>query len=160
MQSSGKDFGEFIPLFVLQVLNISGNSDITELPPEMGLLSRLWNLNTRACSLQEPLKSMIDSKKYKTMDVIGYLKVQGDHSTFFALRDKTSHFCYRFSGSFCPDLLLIVYCLCSSYTEYTRGCKTICPHEADDCWSAGHWQDVPPGAAQARGDWVIQEEAS
>nr|XP_045599191.1 leucine-rich repeat serine/threonine-protein kinase 1-like isoform X5 [Procambarus clarkii] len=58
----------------LSVLNISGNIDITELPPEMGLLSRLWNLNTRACSLQEPLKSMIESKKYKTMDVIGYLK--------------------------------------------------------------------------------------
>ncbi|KAB7496364.1 Leucine-rich repeat serine/threonine-protein kinase 1 [Armadillidium nasatum] len=58
----------------LSVLNIAGNRDITELPPEMGLLSRLWNLNTRGCSLQEPLKSMIDSKKYKTMDVIGYLK--------------------------------------------------------------------------------------
>ncbi|XP_063840315.1 leucine-rich repeat serine/threonine-protein kinase 1-like isoform X2 [Scylla paramamosain] len=58
----------------LSVLNISGNDDITELPPEMGLLSRLWNLNTRGCSLQEPLKSMIESKKYKTMDVIGYLK--------------------------------------------------------------------------------------
>ncbi|XP_050691737.1 leucine-rich repeat serine/threonine-protein kinase 1-like isoform X4 [Eriocheir sinensis] len=58
----------------LSVLNISGNEDITELPPEMGLLSRLWNLNTRGCSLQEPLKSMIESKKYKTMDVIGYLK--------------------------------------------------------------------------------------
>lgn len=40
----------------------------------MGLLSRLWNLNTRGCALQEPLKSMIDSKKYKTMDIIGYLK--------------------------------------------------------------------------------------
>lgn len=40
----------------------------------MGLLSRLWNLNTRGCSLQEPLKSMIESKKYKTMDIIGYLK--------------------------------------------------------------------------------------
>ncbi|XP_069680319.1 leucine-rich repeat serine/threonine-protein kinase 1 isoform X2 [Periplaneta americana] len=58
----------------LSVLNISGNLDISELPPQMGLLSRLWNLNTRGCSLQEPLKSMIDSKKYKTMDVIGYLK--------------------------------------------------------------------------------------
>ncbi|KAF4523571.1 hypothetical protein B566_EDAN014882, partial [Ephemera danica] len=58
----------------LSVLNISGNSEINELPPQMGLLSRLWNLNTRGCSLQEPLKSMIDSKKYKTMDVIGYLK--------------------------------------------------------------------------------------
>lgn len=48
--------------------------DVTELPSQMGLLSRLWNLNTRGCSLQEPLKSMIDSNKYKTMDVIGYLK--------------------------------------------------------------------------------------
>ncbi|XP_067008597.2 leucine-rich repeat serine/threonine-protein kinase 1 [Anabrus simplex] len=58
----------------LSVLNISGNPEISELPPQMGLLSRLWNLNTRGCSLQEPLKSMIESKKYKTMDVIGYLK--------------------------------------------------------------------------------------
>ncbi|XP_031347203.1 leucine-rich repeat serine/threonine-protein kinase 1-like isoform X2 [Photinus pyralis] len=58
----------------LSVLNISGNTGITELPPQMGLLSRLWNLNTRGCSLQEPLKSMIESKKYKTMDIIGYLK--------------------------------------------------------------------------------------
>lgn len=58
----------------LSVLNISGNIDITELPPHMGLLSRLWNLNTRGCSLQDPLRSMIDSKKYKTMDIIGYLK--------------------------------------------------------------------------------------
>ena len=40
----------------------------------MGLLSRLWNLNMRGCNLQEPLRSMIDSKKYKTMDIIGYLK--------------------------------------------------------------------------------------
>uniref|UniRef100_A0A1B6DQ53 non-specific serine/threonine protein kinase n=1 Tax=Clastoptera arizonana TaxID=38151 RepID=A0A1B6DQ53_9HEMI len=58
----------------LSVLNVGGNPEISELPPQMGLLSRLWNLNTRGCSLQEPLKSMIDSKKYKTMDVIGYLK--------------------------------------------------------------------------------------
>ncbi|KAK6640323.1 hypothetical protein RUM44_012009 [Polyplax serrata] len=58
----------------LSVLNISGNSEICELPPQMGLLSRLWNLNTAGCNLQEPLKSMIGSKKYKTMDVIGYLK--------------------------------------------------------------------------------------
>ncbi|XP_034249520.1 leucine-rich repeat serine/threonine-protein kinase 1 isoform X2 [Thrips palmi] len=58
----------------LSVLNISGNADVCELPHQMGLLSRLWNLNTRGCNLQEPLKSMIDSKKFKTMDVIGYLK--------------------------------------------------------------------------------------
>lgn len=58
----------------LSVLNINGNSEITELPPQMGLLGRLWNLNTQGCRLQEPLKSMIESKKYKTMDMIGYLK--------------------------------------------------------------------------------------
>ncbi|CAH1175605.1 unnamed protein product [Phaedon cochleariae] len=58
----------------LSVLNISGNLNINELPPQMGLLSRLWNLNTRGTDLQDPLKSMIDGKKYKTMDVIGYLK--------------------------------------------------------------------------------------
>uniref|UniRef100_A0A182QR29 non-specific serine/threonine protein kinase n=1 Tax=Anopheles farauti TaxID=69004 RepID=A0A182QR29_9DIPT len=58
----------------LSVLNLSGNMDVTELPPHMGLLSRLWNLNTRGCSLQDPLRSMIDSKKYKTMDIVGYLK--------------------------------------------------------------------------------------
>ncbi|XP_063987510.1 leucine-rich repeat serine/threonine-protein kinase 1 [Diachasmimorpha longicaudata] len=58
----------------LSVLNISGNIEISELPPQMGLLSRLWNLNTQGCKLQEPLKTMIESKKYKTMDVVGYLK--------------------------------------------------------------------------------------
>ena len=31
----------------LSVLNLSGNSGINDLPPEMGLLTRLWNLNTR-----------------------------------------------------------------------------------------------------------------
>ncbi|KAL9897903.1 leucine-rich repeat kinase isoform 1-T1 [Glossina fuscipes fuscipes] len=58
----------------LSVLNISGNVGITDLPPHLGLLTRLWNLNTRGCLLQDPLKSMIESKKYKTMDIIGYLK--------------------------------------------------------------------------------------
>ena len=41
-----------IPTFInelnnLSVLNISGNVNVTDLPPEMGLLNRLWNLNTR-----------------------------------------------------------------------------------------------------------------
>ncbi|KAL1122208.1 hypothetical protein AAG570_003613 [Ranatra chinensis] len=58
----------------LSVLNVSGNKDLSDLPPQMGLLARLWNLNMRGCNLQEPLKSMIDSKKYKTMDIVGYLK--------------------------------------------------------------------------------------
>lgn len=58
----------------LSVLHLSGNKEICRLPPEMGLLSKLWNLSLRGCSLNEPLKSMVESKKYKTMDIIGYLK--------------------------------------------------------------------------------------
>ncbi len=58
----------------LSVLNLSGNVDVTDLPPQMGLLNRMWNLNTTGCNLQEPLKSMIESKRCKTMDIIGYLK--------------------------------------------------------------------------------------
>lgn len=58
----------------LSVLNLSGNPGIAQLPPELGLLNKLWNLNLRGCSLQDPLRSMIESRKYKTMDIIGYLK--------------------------------------------------------------------------------------
>ncbi|XP_028164482.1 uncharacterized protein LOC114355710 [Ostrinia furnacalis] len=58
----------------LSVLNISGNKEITDLPPQMGLLSRLWNLNASGCSLQEPLRSMLRGGRYKSADVVGYLK--------------------------------------------------------------------------------------
>ncbi|CAH0599523.1 unnamed protein product [Chrysodeixis includens] len=58
----------------LSVLNISGNKDITDLPPQMGLLSRLWNLNTVGCALQEPLRTMLACGRYKSMDIVGYLK--------------------------------------------------------------------------------------
>ena len=58
----------------LSVLNVSGNSKIVDLPPQMGLLQKLWNLNTRGCNLQEPLATMMSSKSYKTSDVIGYLR--------------------------------------------------------------------------------------
>jgi Leucine-rich repeat (LRR) protein len=58
----------------LSVLHLTGNTQISRLPPEMGLLNRMWNLSLRGCNLNEPLKSMVESKKYKTMDIIGYLK--------------------------------------------------------------------------------------
>ncbi|OQR71714.1 leucine-rich repeat serine/threonine-protein kinase 1-like [Tropilaelaps mercedesae] len=58
----------------LSVLNLSGNTGIVHLPPELGLLNKLWNLNLRGCSLQEPLRTMIESRKYKTIDIVGYLK--------------------------------------------------------------------------------------
>ena len=70
---------QFIPSEIsylnnLSVLNVSKNKDICQLPAEMGLLSKLWNLNTTDCNLDEPIRSMIESKKYKTMDIVGYLK--------------------------------------------------------------------------------------
>ncbi|GBP27199.1 hypothetical protein EVAR_15972_1 [Eumeta japonica] len=60
----------------LSVLNISGNKGIyfSLIKLFMGLLSRLWNLNTSGCPLQEPLRSMIQCGKYKSMDIVGYLK--------------------------------------------------------------------------------------
>uniref|UniRef100_A0A147BMZ4 non-specific serine/threonine protein kinase n=1 Tax=Ixodes ricinus TaxID=34613 RepID=A0A147BMZ4_IXORI len=58
----------------MSVLNLSGNVGISQLPPELGLLGKLWNLNLRGCSLQDRLRCMVDSRKYKTMDIVGYLK--------------------------------------------------------------------------------------
>ncbi|XP_003373529.1 putative kinase domain protein [Trichinella spiralis] len=58
----------------LAVLNLSENRQIACLPPEMGLLGKLWNLNLTGCGLDEPFSSMIESKKCKTIDIISYLK--------------------------------------------------------------------------------------
>uniref|UniRef100_A0A0R3RFC1 non-specific serine/threonine protein kinase n=1 Tax=Elaeophora elaphi TaxID=1147741 RepID=A0A0R3RFC1_9BILA len=58
----------------LCVLNLSGNSGIETLPPELGLLSKLWNLILKGCSLRDPLKSMVHVESYKTVDLIAYLK--------------------------------------------------------------------------------------
>ncbi|KAM3721655.1 Leucine-rich repeat serine/threonine-protein kinase [Dirofilaria immitis] len=58
----------------LSVLNMSGNSGIEMLPPELGLLSKLWNLMLKGCSLRDPLKSMVHVENYKTVDLIAYLK--------------------------------------------------------------------------------------
>lgn len=58
----------------LSVLNLSGNVSINSLPAELGLASKLWNLGINGCSLGEPLKSIVESKTYKTMDIIGYLR--------------------------------------------------------------------------------------
>lgn len=58
----------------LSVLNLSGNVYISSLPAELGLASKLWNLGINGCNLNEPLKSIVESKTYKTMDIIGYLR--------------------------------------------------------------------------------------
>ncbi|XP_045530212.1 leucine-rich repeat serine/threonine-protein kinase 1 isoform X2 [Pieris brassicae] len=58
----------------LAVLNLSGNKDITDLPPQMGLLSRLWNLNTVGCCLSEPLRSVVRGGRSRSVDVVGFLR--------------------------------------------------------------------------------------
>lgn len=58
----------------ISVLNLSGNVIISSLPAELGLASKLWNLSINGCNLNEPLKSVVESKTYKTMDIIGYLR--------------------------------------------------------------------------------------
>lgn len=58
----------------LSVLNLSGNTSLASLPPELGLATKLWNLGVNGCNLSEPLKSIVESKTYKTMDIIGYLR--------------------------------------------------------------------------------------
>uniref|UniRef100_A0A915AF19 non-specific serine/threonine protein kinase n=1 Tax=Parascaris univalens TaxID=6257 RepID=A0A915AF19_PARUN len=58
----------------LSVLNLSGNTAIESLPPELGLLGKLWNLNLKGCSLRDPIRSMIQVDNYKTVDLIAYLK--------------------------------------------------------------------------------------
>lgn len=64
----------------LSVLNLSGNSQISTLPAQLGLATKLWNLGVNGCSLNEPLKSIVESKTYKTMDIIGYLRSILDES--------------------------------------------------------------------------------
>lgn len=40
----------------------------------MGLLTRLWNLNTVGCSLSEPLRSVVRGGRSRSVDVVGYLR--------------------------------------------------------------------------------------
>jgi Leucine-rich repeat (LRR) protein len=58
----------------ISVLNVANNPGLRTLPPSMGLLTRLWNLSLNGCQLDEPLRTMLNSKQYKTMDIVGYLK--------------------------------------------------------------------------------------
>ncbi|KAK0425746.1 hypothetical protein QR680_009358 [Steinernema hermaphroditum] len=65
---------EVSELSALSVLNLSGNIGIETLPPEVGLLSKLWSLSLKECGLKEPLRSLIHEHCYKTADLVTYLK--------------------------------------------------------------------------------------
>lgn len=66
-------------LSYLSVLNVTANSELDLLPPELGLLDKLWNVGLRECPLrkeEEPLRSMVNDKResYKTIEILMYLR--------------------------------------------------------------------------------------
>lgn len=60
----------------LAVLNLASNAHLESLPPELGLLDKLWSIDIRGCPLKEPtLKSIIEeSGKYRTAEVLACLR--------------------------------------------------------------------------------------
>ncbi|KAK5976329.1 Leucine-rich repeat serine/threonine-protein kinase 1 [Trichostrongylus colubriformis] len=58
----------------LSVLNLTSNKGIQTLPPELGLLSRLWSLSLKGCQLKEPLDSMVNTENCKTVEIVAHLK--------------------------------------------------------------------------------------
>ena len=45
-----------------------------QLPTEMGLLRKLWNLDYSGCAVEKTLQAMLGEKARKTAAVLGYLK--------------------------------------------------------------------------------------
>ncbi|KJH53342.1 leucine Rich repeat-containing domain protein [Dictyocaulus viviparus] len=71
----------------LSVLNLAKNKDIHTLPPELGMLSRLWSLSLKGCQLKDPLDSMVNTENCKTIEIIAYLKtILEDSKTYHHLR--------------------------------------------------------------------------
>jgi len=64
----------------LAVLNLSHNNELEILPPELGLLDKLWSVGLTGCSLREPLKSVARHDGYKTSDVLSLLRGQLENS--------------------------------------------------------------------------------
>ncbi|CAD6186430.1 unnamed protein product [Caenorhabditis auriculariae] len=79
--------GELSKLPLLSVLNLSNNTNIKELPPDLGMLSRLWSLSLKGCSLKEPLESMVNVENCKTVEIVAYLKtILEESKTYHHLR--------------------------------------------------------------------------
>ncbi|KAI6219497.1 Protein kinase domain containing protein [Aphelenchoides fujianensis] len=64
----------------LAVLNLSENRPLEKLPVELGLLEKLWSVSVGGCSLKDPLKGIVASGNFKTMDLISYLRNELDNS--------------------------------------------------------------------------------
>ena len=45
-----------------------------QLPPEMGMLKKLWNLDISGCPVEKTYQALLGEKAKKTSAVLGYLK--------------------------------------------------------------------------------------
>uniref|UniRef100_A0A915CSY4 Non-specific serine/threonine protein kinase n=1 Tax=Ditylenchus dipsaci TaxID=166011 RepID=A0A915CSY4_9BILA len=72
-------------LSYLAVLNLASNHELDTLPPELGLLDKLWNVVLKDCPLkkeQEPLRSMVNDH-YKTTEVLLHLRNKLENSKLY-----------------------------------------------------------------------------
>ncbi|VDL72174.1 unnamed protein product [Nippostrongylus brasiliensis] len=71
----------------LSVLNLSNNKRVQTLPPELGMLSRLWSLSLKGCQLKEPLDTMVNTDNCKTVEIVAHLKtILEESKTYHHLR--------------------------------------------------------------------------
>lgn len=52
---------------------VLSDNQIRDLPPEIGSLAQLWNLELKNCPLEGPLASMVEAN-VRTVDIMGFLK--------------------------------------------------------------------------------------
>ncbi|KAI6202441.1 Protein kinase domain containing protein [Aphelenchoides besseyi] len=64
----------------LAVLNLSENRQLEKLPVELGLLEKLWSVSVGGCLLKDPLKEIVASGNFKTMDLLSFLRNELDNS--------------------------------------------------------------------------------
>lgn len=78
---------ETIPLSIAQLTQLAelkiSNNNIRELPPEMGLMKKLWFLDYSGCPVETTLCSLLGDKAKKTVSVLGYLKSVHEEATTF-----------------------------------------------------------------------------
>jgi len=78
---------ESIPLSISQLTQLAelkiSNNGVRELPPEIGLMKKLWFLDYSGCPVETTLHSLLGDKSKKTASVLGYLKSVHEEATTF-----------------------------------------------------------------------------
>lgn len=61
----------------LAILNLANNFELECLPPELGLLDKLWNIGLNGCSLKgetQQIRQFVEAGNYKTAEVLSHLR--------------------------------------------------------------------------------------